>query len=264
MGSAETPAFVVTISGSDASGGAGLQADNRAIHAMGAFPLNVITALTLQTGQGLQSIDYSPPELVRMHLVSLLNTYPVEVVKAGMLGNAAIVNVLAETLETYPEIRLVLDPVLRASSGRPLLDQEGVDSLLNALLKHTYLITPNLPELALLTGLEAVESWKQEEEAVKILLAKGCQAVLVKGGHRSGSTSIDRLFSKLGVKEFSTSRVKTEHTRGTGCALASLIAAGLAEGNGLEESVNEAKQTLFQSLQAQESNSWPGNGPAFF
>jgi hydroxymethylpyrimidine/phosphomethylpyrimidine kinase len=255
--------FVVTVSGSDASGGAGLQADNRAIHATGAFPLNVITALTLQTTQGVESIDLIAPELVRMHLIGLLNTYPVRVIKAGMLGNAAIVNLLAETLEQYPGIKLVLDPVIQATSGRPLLDREGIDALLKKLIPRTFLVTPNLSELEVLVGGTVIENDELEKVAANDLLKTGCSGVLVKGGHRPKGPCIDRLYLSGEVIEFTSNRVSTLNVRGTGCALASLIAGGLAKGQGLEDSITTAKHILTSSLEAQAARKWPGAGPGF-
>ena len=120
---ADHPPFVLTVSGSDASGGAGLQADNRAIMSCGGFPLNVVTALTLQTPAGVQSIDVSEPELVRMHMIGLLKNYPVKSIKTGMLGSGGIVEILTEVISQYNSIPLVVDPVLRSTSGRPLLDE---------------------------------------------------------------------------------------------------------------------------------------------
>jgi len=255
--------FVITVSGSDASGGAGLQADNRAIHATGSFPLNVVTALTLQSGRGVESIDLTPPELVRMHLIGLLNTYPVSVIKAGMLGCASIVNVLAEVLEQYPSVRLVLDPVLQATSGRPLLDGEGVAALLKNLIPRTFIISPNLSELDVLTGGTGISNDELEKTAASKLLEAGCLGVLVKGGHRPKGPCLDRLYVPDAVIEFSSDRISTVNTRGTGCALASLIAGGLANGLSLEDSITAGKNLLTSALKEQSESKWPGSGPAF-
>ena len=259
-----SPAFVLTVSGSDASGAAGLQADNRAIYAANAFPLNVVTALTLQTREGVQSVELSSPELVRMHLVALLNAYPVQVTKAGMLGNAGVVEVLAETLQQYPSLRLVLDPIVEASSGRPLLDNAGVNSLVELLVPHCYLITPNLPELATLVGKDEIKDDDQESDAANRLIDFGCHAVLVKGGHRPEGPCVDRLYRIGEWSEFSSERISTTNNRGTGCALASLIAGGLANGLALENSIEAGKQILTGSLEAHTGTKWPGSGPAFY
>lgn len=258
------PAFVITLSGSDASGSAGLQADNRAIRALGAFPLNVVTALTLQTRGGVQSVEPTPPELVRMHLLGLLNNFSVDVIKAGMLGSASTVEVLDEILGQYPTIRLVLDPVVKSTGGRPLLDKRGVGLLFETVLPKTFLITPNLPELAQLTGRKSVDSDHDEADAVRQLLQTGCSAALVKGGHRSGDRVEDRLYVADQVTSFSAQRIITPNTRGTGCGLASLIAAGLAQKLGLEESINQAKIRLTESLDSHADEKWPDAGPSFY
>lgn len=263
MSPSQFPAFVLVMAGSDASGHAGIQADNRAVHAAGAFPLNVITALTLQTGKGVQSIDVTSTELVRMHLIALLNDYPVTVIKAGMLGTAGHVKVLLEILEQYPGLRLVLDPVLRASSGRPLLEEAGIELLREKLLGHAFLLTPNLPELARLTGLSEVANGEEERHAVRLLMSRGCRSVLVKGGHRKGGEVIDRLYRHEEVTEFTRGSVRTRNDRGTGCALASLIAAGLARGLDLKSACGLAKDRLTWSLETQAPVDWPGAGPAF-
>jgi hydroxymethylpyrimidine/phosphomethylpyrimidine kinase len=256
----QTAPYVVTLSGSDASGNAGLQADNRAIHAMGGFPLNVVTALTLQTESGVQSIDTTAPELIRMHLFGLLNSHPVKVIKAGMLGNAEIVGVVVEALRQYPSIKLVLDPVLQATSGRPLLDEGGINAMLTDLLPMTYLLTPNLPELARLTGLAEPFSNEMEQMAAEQLLQCNCKAVLVKGGHRTGDLATDRLYQTSGVSDYRVPRIETTNTRGSGCALASLIAACLAKGKSLEEAVSDSKAVLSASMRRPAGI---GNGTAF-
>ena len=255
--------FVITVSGSDASGAAGLQTDNRAILAAGAFPLNVVTALTLQTSRGVESMDLVSPDLIRMHLLGLLREYPVSVIKAGMLGQADTVGVLVEVLSQYPDLKLVLDPVCQATSGRPLLDPEGLQILKDQLLPKTYLLTPNIPELELLSDRTDVQSKKAEIGAVNGLMEQGCQAVLVKGGHREDEDCVDRLYSGSKVTEVSADRVITENTRGTGCALASLIAGKLAVGTELTSAVSEAKEVLTQALKANSTDLWPSSGPGF-
>ena len=264
MKSIHSPAFVITVSGSDASGCSGVQADNRALLAAGVSPLNVISALTLQTSDGVESMEIMDTELVRLHIHRLLNAFPVGVIKAGMLGNAEIVKVLAETLKVFPQVRLVLDPVIRATSGRPLLNGEGMECLKNELLPLTYLLTPNFLELAQLAGVEKIDSNASEKEVVKDLLSGGCQAILVKGGHRDERLARDRLYTENGPQDFASERIITDHTRGSGCALASLIAGALANGRGLVESVEFAKGLLDLSLKQGRSRVWPGKGPAFW
>lgn len=254
---------MLTLSGSDASGRAGLQADNRAIHAMGAIPLNVVTALTLQTDAGVQSIDITAPELVRMHLLGLLNSYPIEVIKTGMLGSAVTISVLVDTLRQYPKIKLIVDPIIRATSGRPLLNEEGFETLVSDLLPLAYLATPNLPELKQLTNCREPITKGTELVAAQKLLENGCHSVLVKGGHRDGDMATDRLYQSSGVTEYSQPFVVSRNTRGTGCALASLIAARLARGDALELAIEQSKVALTESINLQSGVDWGGNGPAF-
>lgn len=255
--------FVITVSGSDASGGAGMQADSRAILAAGAFPLNVVTALTLQTGRGVESLELISPDLIRMHLLGLLKEYPVSVIKAGMLGQAGTVRVLVEVLEQYSDVKLVLDPVLKATSGRPLLDEEGLHLFKTDLLSKSYLLTPNLPELETLSSHSEFGSKEAESRAVSELLNRGCHAVLVKGGHRTDSGCMDRLYRKDEELEFFADRVESENTRGTGCGLASFIAGTLAAGTDLSSAVSQAKDALTGSLQRNSLDSWPSGGPGF-
>lgn len=255
--------YVITISGSDASGGAGLQADNRAILSTGAFPLNVITALSLQTDRGVESLDLVSADLVRMHLLGLLKAYPVSVLKVGMLGCAEIVQVLVDVLEQYKDLKVVLDPVLRASSGRPLLDKEGFSLLIDRLLPRTFLLTPNLPELVAFSDSSEFGTGASEVEAVAALLETGCHALLVKGGHGSGNDCVDRLFWANESQKFTSPKIDTQNARGTGCVLASLIAGGLANGLELQPSVQKAKLRLHQSLIDRSDEDWKGHGPGF-
>ncbi len=241
-----------------------MQADNRAILSCGGFPLNVVTALTLQTPAGVQSIDFSQPDLVRKHLNGLLKAYPVQAIKTGMLGSGPIVKTLIEIVSRYPEIPLVVDPVLRSTSGRPLLDEAGIQELKNGLLPKCDLLTPNLTELAELTGRDVVLSGSEERSAAQELLETGCRAVLVKGGHREGDSVSDTLYSRDGEREFPGQRVATPNTRGTGCSLASGIAAGLAFGRDLASAIFQAKSMVQNNLQLHQEDVWPGHGPAVY
>ncbi len=241
-----------------------MQADNRAILSCGGFPLNVVTALTLQTPAGVQSIDVSDPDLVRRHLIGLFNAYPVQAIKTGMLGNGGIVKTLTETVSRYPGILLVVDPVLQSTSGRLLLDEEGIRELKNGLLPQCDLVTPNLMELAQLTGRDGVLSGSEDRDAALQLLETGCEAILVKGGHREGDSVSDTLYSSDGTLEFPGQRISTRNARGTGCSLASGIAAGLAAGRDLKTAIERAKSMVQNSLKLHKDDVWPGSGPAVY
>ncbi len=238
--------YVLTVSGSDSSGCAGMQADNRAIHAAGAMPLNVITANTLQTPEGVLSVEWTDAAVVEQQMRALLKAYPVQAVKLGMLGNAAIVTVVAHVLKEFTDVFTVLDPVILATSGWPLLNVDGLAALNRDLLPQVSLVTPNGPERSHLVIPEGV-------------------ALLVKGGHMSGAASTDVLTLGNGhTVEFHAERLQTRNTRGSGCVLSALIAACMASGMGLTEACSEAKAILHRKLSSNVANRFQGDGPAFF
>ncbi len=237
--------YVLTVSGSDSSGCAGLQADNRAIHFAGAMPLNVISANTLQTPAGVLESIPTAATVLEKQMRALLEAYPVRAVKLGMLGTAAIVEAMARVLADYPEVFVVLDPVVLSTSGQSLLEDAGLQILNERLLPLVALVTPNLDESELLHP------------------PAGCP-VLVKGGHGEGADAVDVLYLKGGESvEFSQSRIATENARGTGCALSSLIAAYVAQGLELVPAIRRAKQELHAALCRNRSVSFDGPGPAF-
>ncbi len=258
------PQYVLTISGSDSSGGAGMQADNRAILAAGAFPLNVITAVTVQTPEGVGAVEYLAADFVEQQMRALLSAYPVAAVKSGMLGKAEIVRCVVTVLADFPQIPYVLDPVLRSTSGHALLDAAGESLVRDALMPRATVTTPNLDELAVLAeGLVAAGVPVLEQAAV--LAGKFGGSILVKGGHGAGACSEDWLVGPDGARQvFSGERIATGNTRGTGCVLSSAIAAGLAEGSPLPQAIRRAKALLSASLRAHADAAWTGSGPAFY
>lgn len=236
--------YVLTVSGFDSSGCAGLQMDNRAIHAVGAMPLNVPTAWTLQTPDAMLRCRLSNAEDVQCAMRAMLESYPISAIKIGMLGNAAIVQSVVAVLEAYPGIFTVLDPVLVASSGAALLDVAGRKLMNTALIPRVNLVTPNL------------------EEASKLEL-KNAAASLVKGGHGAEVQCVDRL--QIGQKvpiELSRARIVTSNSRGTGCALSSAIAAYTARGEALISACQKAKDLLHQALGQRAQFNFNGAGPA--
>ncbi len=259
---ARAPHYVLTISGSDSSGGAGMQADNRAILAGGAFPLNVLTAVTLQTPRGLVAAKYLPAAFVEQQLRTLLQAYPVTAIKSGMLGNVAITRRVAAVLSDFPAIPYLLDPVLCTTSGHPLLDDSGTNLVRERLLPRATLTTPNIGELAVL----ATRTLPNDEAALAAgqrLAETAGQPLLIKGGHRDGFYSRDWLVYPDGQhKVFSAKRVDSPNTRGTGCTLSALIAARVAQGVPLEDAIAFAKRRLSHSLRAHSHCEWRGAGPA--
>ncbi len=256
------PRYVLTISGSDSSGGAGMQTDNRAILAGGAFPLNVLTAVTLQVPAGVIAVKCLPAAFVEQQLRVLLQAYPVTAIKSGMLGNAVIARRVADVLTDFPEIPYLLDPVLRTTCGYPLLDCTGTLIVRECLMPRATLTTPNLDELAILAN-RAIPDNDAMIAAGRVLASDTGRPLLLKGGHRGGSYSRDWLLYPDGQRKvFSARRVDSINTRGTGCALSALIAARLARGDRLEAAITYAKRRLGTSLRAQAQHDWRGAGPA--
>lgn len=209
----------LTIAGTDPSGGAGIQADLKAFSALGAYGTSVITALVAQNTRGVQSVYYIEPAFVAAQLDSVFSDVRIDSVKIGMLANADIVQAVAERLRHYRPEFVVLDTVMLAKSGDPLLAPEAVESIRRELLPLVSIITPNLPEAAALLACAPAEDEAQMREQGRALLAMGCRAVLMKGGHLSESESPDWLFTAEGEQRFTAPRVATRHTHGTGCTL---------------------------------------------
>ncbi|MDP9096999.1 MAG: bifunctional hydroxymethylpyrimidine kinase/phosphomethylpyrimidine kinase [Pseudomonadota bacterium] len=226
---------VLVIAGSDSGGGAGLQADIKAVMAMGGYSATAVTAITAQNTLGVQAILPVPAELVRLQIAAVLDDLGADAIKIGMLGRADIVAAVADELETRPRRPLVLDPVMVAKGGAALLDDDAVLSL-RRLLPLATVLTPNLPEAEALLGCTIADP----ADAARALLRSGPAAVLLKGGHGTGPLVRDVLAHAGGVEEFTSERLETRHTHGTGCTLASAIAAGLAQDRPLVDAVRRA------------------------
>ncbi len=234
------PARVLCISGSDSSGGAGMQADIKTVSALGGFALSAITAITAQNTQGVQNIENISPELVRDQIRSVLDDIGVDAIKIGMLGNAFIANAVADALQGV-KAPIILDPVMVASSGDTLLENDAVHILRNRLLPMARLVTPNIPETQILCDMR-ISNLDDQRTAAEKLMAFGPEAVLVKGGHGTGETLSDVLVWAKGEAEFSGKRIKTRHTHGTGCTLASACATYLGQGLCLTDAVRLARR----------------------
>jgi len=215
----------LTIAGTDPSGGAGIQADLKAFSALGAYGTSVITALVAQNTTGVQSICRVEPAFVAAQLDSVLSDVRIDTIKIGMLSESAIVEVVSGRLKQTRVPWVVLDTVMLAKSGDPLLSPEAVSTLRDRLLPQVSLITPNLPEAAALLGCAQARNEEEMREQGRALLALGCQAVLMKGGHLSESESPDWLFTREGEQRFTAPRVNTRNTHGTGCSLSAALAA---------------------------------------
>ena len=253
---------VLTIAGSDPSGGAGIQADLKAFSARGVYGMAALTALTAQNTQGVSAVHAVPPDFVAEQIRMVLADVRVDAVKIGMIANAGIAEAVAGALEPHRGIPVVLDPVMIAKGGASLLDPRAVAVLTMRLLPLATLITPNLPEAAALLGEpEATDRATMEAQALR-LRALGPAAVLVKGGHLGGTESPDVLVTHAGTHWFEAPRIPTKNTHGTGCSLSSAIAAELAKGAAPAGAVAAAKAWLAGAVAAASNLSvGTGHGP---
>ncbi len=243
-------AIALTIAGSDSGGGAGIQADLKTFSALGVYGASAITALTAQNTVGVQAIHNVPPEFVAAQIRSVLEDLDVKAIKIGMLSTAPIIEAVAAALDPYSHIPIVLDPVMIAASGDPLLEASAIDALKARLVPKALVMTPNLPEAAFLLA----ESIAQDEAGMTAqghaLVRLGAAAALVKGGHGEGPFSTDVLVSGTDVRRFETKRLETPNVHGTGCTLSSAIAAGLAKGLSLGDAIGEAKAYVTAAIGA--------------
>ena len=251
---------VLIIAGSDSSGGAGIQADIKSCAAFGAYAMTAITAVTAQNTQGVQSIEIMPAELVKQQIESCLSDIGADVIKIGMLGSKENIEVVAHAIEELDAF-IILDPVAVATSGDLLLQEDGIDALKDVLLPLADLVTPNVPEAELLTGLK-IEDIDDLTKAGDALLKRGVYAALMKGGHLSGRSVVDVLVSEEGANIMSGPRLHTRHTHGTGCTLASAVAANMALGLDMDEAVMRAREFVFEAIRSAPGfGSEKGHGP---
>lgn len=240
----------LTIAGSDSGGGAGIQADLKTFAARGVFGMSVITALTAQNTLGVQGVLEIPPEFVARQIDSVVRDIGVDVVKTGMIANIGIIETVAAKIREYNLAPLVVDPVMMAKGGDPLLHEDARATLVRLLLPLATVVTPNLPEAEVLCGFE-ISNLDGMHRAARAIRSLGPQNVVVKGGHLlDPEASIDVLFDGERFEEFSAPRVETKNTHGTGCTFASAIAAELAKGASVQEAVGTAKVYLTQVLRA--------------
>ena len=245
-----SPAVALTIAGSDSSGGAGIQADLKTFTVHGVYGASVITALTAQNTLGVRGVHSVPAEFVGLQLEAVFSDLDVKAVKTGMLASAGIIEVVASKLAAAFEGALVVDPVMIATSGDRLIDPEAVEVLLDRLVPLAAIVTPNLAEIAVLTGEDEACSVDEMEEQGQRLLDRGPQGVLVKGGHGGGAEAVAVLVTREGVRRYSEPRIETRHTHGSGCTLAAAITAHLALGAGLEDAISQAKAFVSAAIRS--------------
>ena len=248
--------IVLSIAGSDSSGGAGIQADLKTFSALGVYGATAITAITAQNTLGVVSQMALPPQMVREQIIAVMDDLHPSVVKIGMLSNAEIVNAVAEVLSEYKP-KIVLDPVIVSTSGHRLLSVEAQEVIKEKLLPISELVTPNIPEMETLTNMP-LSSLEEKEKAANYLLSLGAKAVLLKGGHEDGEVKTDVLYFKgqqstdNGQQSLSliSESISTKNVHGTGCTLSSAIAAFLALNYSLEDAVREAKRYITEAIRA--------------
>jgi hydroxymethylpyrimidine/phosphomethylpyrimidine kinase len=247
---AMTMPIALTVAGSDSSGGAGVQADLKTFAALGVYGASVITALTAQNTNGVSGIHLVPADFVTAQMDAVFSDLDVKAVKIGMVAQLATIDAIVAALKRWSPKHIVLDPVMVATSGDRLLAADAVEALRTKLIPRASLITPNLPEAAVLLDEPIAEGEAAIERQGKRLLAMGCPAVLIKGGHGQGTESIDYLVSGSGVIALAAPRIATKNTHGTGCSLSSAIAAGLARGEEMETAVRHAKAWISSAIAA--------------
>jgi hydroxymethylpyrimidine/phosphomethylpyrimidine kinase len=252
----------LTIAGSDSSGGAGIQADLKTFAALGVYGASVITALTAQNTRGVTGIHHVPAAFVTAQIDAVFADLDVSAVKIGMVAELSVIDAIAAGLARWSPKHVVLDPVMVATSGDRLLATEAVDALRTKLIPRASLVTPNLAEAAALLDEPMASNESAVESQGKRLLATGCRAVLIKGGHGEGAESIDYLVSDRGITALSAPRIATQNTHGTGCSLSSAIAAGLAKGEDMETAVRNAKAFVSAAIAAADRfSAGHGHGP---
>ena len=256
---------LLTIAGSDSGGGAGIQADLKTFAALGCYGMTAITALTAQNTTGVRSIHAVPPAMLRDQIDAVVEDIGVDAVKIGMLHSPEVVRTVAEAIERHGLQRVVLDPVMVATSGAVLIDNPAIAALVKELFGRAVLVTPNLDEAALLVG-RRLSSEADMELAARELLAKGARAVLLKGGHLAGDVVCDLLMVQGGKSAegywMRAPRIATANTHGTGCTLSSAIAAHLAMGKPLVDAVEAARAFVRSALQAgADVRTGTGGGP---
>jgi hydroxymethylpyrimidine/phosphomethylpyrimidine kinase len=241
--------IALTIAGSDSSGGAGIEADLKTFSALGVYGACVVTALTAQNTKGVFAIHDVPADFIAAQINAVFSDLDVGAVKLGMLAHAAAIEVVAAALDRYRPPNVVLDPVMVASSGERLL-HAGAIGRLRELVRRARVLTPNLAEAAALLETPLARDEREMRAQAEKLLALGAGAVLIKGGHGSGPESVDLLVTADGALRFAAPRATTRNTHGSGCTLASAVAAALARGLTLDEAVKQAKDYVTAAIEA--------------
>ena len=239
---------VLIAAGSDSGGGAGIQADIKTVMALGGYASTAITALTAQNTRGVLRVVGVAPDFIKQQMRAVLDDIGADAVKTGMLHSSETIDAVCDVLdELDPELPVVIDPVMVAQSGDPLLDPDAVQSMSRRLIRHATVLTPNLHEAEQLAGMK-IPNVKAMMQAASTLLTVGPDAVLLKGGHLDSDPVTDVLAYDNEVEVLERPRIDTPHTHGTGCTLASAIATGLAQGMALRDAVGRARAYLQEAI----------------
>ncbi|MBS0385983.1 MAG: bifunctional hydroxymethylpyrimidine kinase/phosphomethylpyrimidine kinase [Proteobacteria bacterium] len=240
---------VLIVAGSDSGGGAGIQADIKTVTALGGYAMTAITAITVQNTLGVSAAHAVPPEIVRAQIEAVMSDLGADVWKLGMLGSAQHTSAVADAYESFGAgVPMVLDPVMIAKDGAALLADDAVEIMATQLAPRAAIVTPNAPEAERLTGIEVRDLDGQIDAAEKLVEEFGAHAALIKGGHIAGDTIRDVLLTREGYRIFESQRIVTKATHGTGCTLASAIAAHIAQGAALEQAVEKARAYLLEAI----------------
>jgi hydroxymethylpyrimidine/phosphomethylpyrimidine kinase len=251
---------VLIVAGSDSGGGAGIQADIKTVTMLGAFAMTAITALTAQNTEGVFGVLPVDPAFIRQQMEVVLDDIGTDAIKTGMLHDEGVIRTVASVLEERAAaVPLVLDPVMVAKGGAPLIQPDAIDALKRRLIPRAAVLTPNLPEAEILCG-RPIADLAAMRAAATSLMGLGCSAVLLKGGHLAGDTVHDLLATAAGIREWTSPRIVSRHTHGTGCTLASAIAAGLAQEMTVEASVERARDYVQRAI-ANAPGFGRGHGP---
>jgi hydroxymethylpyrimidine/phosphomethylpyrimidine kinase len=252
------PFRVLTIAGSDSGGGAGIQADLKTITVLGGFGMSVITALTAQNTLGVHGIHDVPPEFVAAQFDAVATDIGIDAAKTGMLATPEVLHVVAGKIRQYGIAKLVVDPVMVAKGGMPLIREEAKKTLMEELIPLAFILTPNIPEAEVLSGIR-IETLDDMKAAARIIGTLGARHVVVKGGHLWGD-AVDLLYDGVGFREFRSPRIATTDTHGTGCTYSAAIATAIACGKDVAEAVGQAKRYITEAVR----HAWRlggGHGP---
>ena len=251
-------ARAMTIAGSDSGGGAGIQADLKTFAALGVYGASALTAITAQNTVGVTAVHEIPTDIITAQIDAVLDDIGADAVKTGMLSSSPIIECVSQAVQRHQVQRLVVDPVMVAKSGDSLLREDAIDSLRSLLLPLAVVVTPNIPEAEALTS-RAITSPDAARVAAREIVNMGCRSVVVKGGHLDGPAT-DLFFDGVTFREFTSPRIETKNTHGTGCTFASAVAAGLAQGMTPADAVALAKEYVTEAIR----HSFPigqGHGP---